>query len=198
MIGMARRSRWPLLVGVMLLTGCGDLVTTQRHAPGYSGYSIMQFLNYAAAESPVLVRVANSPFGGPALDGVVANFASDAISKPVSFTADPAMAKRPDWQLVVVFNPSSGVHVSEACENAAAIPIVQARLGTEAVASFCNGAKMIAGVRAYGGTVTSASDPEIPPFGGARRARSVHNDRYRRSRRRLHAQYPSYPPVAAG
>src|SRR5262245_9271050 len=97
---MSRTMGWVALAAALLLAGCGGLVTTTRHAPGYTGAMVQGFLASAASEGPVLVRVANNPFGGP-IDRLVAEEATKASRLHwVKFTANPAEAKSGDWRVV--------------------------------------------------------------------------------------------------
>lgn len=162
---MARAtSVWQGLIavgGLLVLTGCGDLVSSMRHAPGYSGPMVISFLSYAGTPGPIHVRLLNNPFGDANLAGLVAAESDKAVPVPVKFTADAAAAGRPDWRLVVIFNPSAGASVGDACERPATLTATAAVSGTEMMVSFCNDAKLIAGVRATTGTITAATDPRL-------------------------------------
>jgi len=123
---------------------------------------VQSFLTSAGTGGPVLVRVLNNPFGGGPIESMVAEEATQVSRVPsVRFTSRPAEARQPDWHVVVIFNPVAGANVREACENAAAVRTVPAPANTQAIFSFCSGARMIAGVRANSGTVASASDPRL-------------------------------------
>ena len=143
------------------LAGCGDLVSTMRHTSGYSGQIIVGFLGYAGGAGPIHVRLLNNPFGDSGVAGMVAAESDAAVPIRVKFTADAAAAGRPDWRLVVMFNPPAGANVRDACERPDALVAVVPSSGTEMMASFCNDQKLIAGVRAVTGTVASAADPRL-------------------------------------
>jgi hypothetical protein len=162
MVAFTRRwARSAAFAALLLPAGCADVVMTTRYAPGYSGNVVKSFLAYAGSEGPVLVRVLNNPFGGPALGGMVAAEAGQAAPIRVTFTANPAETGRPDWPIVVIFNPPSGTNVRDACENPEAIKPIVPSAGSEMLASFCNDRKLIAGIRAVTEKVTSAADPRL-------------------------------------
>lgn len=146
---------------VLALAGCGDLVSSMRHAPGYSGQVVIGFLAYAGEAGPIHVRLLNNPFGDAGVAGLIAAESGAAAPIPVKFTADAAMAGRPDWRLVVTFNPAFGANVRDACERPGSIAAISPASGTEMMVSFCNDQKLIAGVRAVTGMVASAADPRL-------------------------------------
>ncbi|MSP87543.1 MAG: hypothetical protein EXQ92_01835 [Alphaproteobacteria bacterium] len=158
-----RQDLWRILVPTVLLalSGCGDLVSTMRYSFGYTGQIIVGFLGYAGGAGPIHVRLLNNPFGDPGIAGMVAAESDAAVPIRVKFTADAAAAGRPDWRLVVMFNPPAGANVRDACESPDAIVAVAPGSGTELMASFCNDRKLIAGVRAVTGTIANAADPRL-------------------------------------
>jgi hypothetical protein len=143
------------------LVACGDLVSTIRHTSGYTGQIIVGFLSYAGGAGPIHLRLLNNPFGDPGVAGMVTAESDAAVPIPVKFTADAAAAGRPDWRLVVIFNPPAATHVGDACTRPDAIVPVASSSGTEVMASFCNDQKLIAGIRAVTGTVASSADPRL-------------------------------------
>lgn len=146
---------------LLALAGCGDLVSSMRHAPGHTGQVVVGFLGYAGSAGPIHVRLLNNPFGTPEVAGLVAMESGAAVPIPVKFTADAATAGRPDWRLVVMFNPPAGTNVRDACERPDSISAIAPASGTEMMASFCNDARLIAGVRAVTGTIATAADPRL-------------------------------------
>ncbi len=119
-------------------------------------------LVYAAAAGPVLVRVSGDPFGrgGGQLGRVVAAaLEAEMTGLPVRFTADPGQAPRPEFRVVVAFDPVPSATPGEVCAGTAAWAPRSGRLTVLAV--FCGTGEVLASATGRTAAVTAPDDPRF-------------------------------------
>ncbi|WP_193181885.1 hypothetical protein [Nisaea sediminum] len=142
-----------------LLAGC---VTTQTGYSQLDNEGKREYLAYAAAESPVYLKVVNSPLpgGDPAASVAAASHATGSIfGSTAAFTADPAEAKHADYYVVMAVNLPVSVPTTAVCEDKPLPPPVPAGAdGFRLTAGFCTGGQALSTSTARGPAPAGVDD----------------------------------------
>lgn len=147
------------VAAAIALSLSANAASSVRYGQHYTGAETAQFLAHAGAHGPVLLDVQNHPFDQAVVDRVVAQSASEALSMPIQFTPDPALAAEPSWRYVLVFNPPDSAGIGDAC---AGHVMPQPRASSlEVLASLCQGSRAFAGARGTTLRAVSAQDPGL-------------------------------------
>ncbi len=111
-----------------------------------------QFLVHATDSGPLLLEIHGQAFDGARteeVEAMVQALMSEAQNRRlVRFTRDPAMAARPAYRVVLVFNGGKGLDSAALCaEPAAGGPPAGERI--ELLASFCHDGSLLSSVHAW-------------------------------------------------
>lgn len=150
-----------LVLSVAALSGC---VTQMRGYSGVDNEGKREFLTYAAAQSPVLLEVKRAPFaGGDKLaSAAAARFASGAVfAHPAQFTPDPALAKHPNYRLVIFANSFPTGSPDALCEGGADVPRKEEPGRIRLDGAFCAGDEPLSTAWTEGPAITNPEDPEF-------------------------------------
>jgi hypothetical protein len=99
---------------VLALSGCAGQVRTVTYGFPQTTSTARLYLQDAAAHGPVLLDVRDNPFREDVATPFALAASNSVIGIPVRFTTDPAQAARPEFRVVVQFNPGP-VGAGEAC-----------------------------------------------------------------------------------
>jgi hypothetical protein len=95
------------LAAMLALAGCAGQVRTVTYGFPQTTSTARLYLQDAAAGGPVLLEVRDNPFRDDVATPFALAASNSVIGIPVRFTADPAQAARPEFRVVVQFNPGS-------------------------------------------------------------------------------------------
>jgi hypothetical protein len=136
-----------LLSSVAILTGCQTVTQNLSHA---SPEARMQVLTFAAARGPVLMRAVNAPFpeGDDQVSTVTAEHATGSVpGRDVRFTADKYAAAKPNYYVVLAFDPPPGADSNDLCQVATRPLPYGRRPGEQWIqAAFCASGSELGGV----------------------------------------------------
>ncbi|WP_420405528.1 hypothetical protein [Nisaea sp.] len=142
-----------------LLAGC---VTTQTGYSQLDNEGKREYLAHVASETPVYLRVANSPLpgGDAAASGAAARYATGAIlGSTAAFTANSAEAKHPDYYVVMAVNLPKSVPTTAVCEDKQIPKSGPADAGGfKLTAGFCTGGQTLSSSTARGPSPTDVDD----------------------------------------
>lgn len=133
-----RRALPALLLLAGALAGCGGLVQTVTYPFPRTGDAARSYLQDAGRDGPVLLEVRGNPFASDAAAPFAAAATGGVPGLAVSFTADRAAARAPDYRIVVQFDPAASATVDQVCD--ASRPVAQRRAEgpLTALVAFCH------------------------------------------------------------
>jgi hypothetical protein len=118
---------------------------------------------YASSDGPLLVEVLGHPFAGQAAGDlavrVAAAMSGQLIGRPLTFTASPAQAPRPQYRVVVAFNLPVATDPKALCGGK--VSPGPAADKVRVLASFCDDGQMLASVQGWVGKADGADDPRF-------------------------------------
>lgn len=148
-----------LLVIGATLSGC---VTTNESLTGVSNPGKRAYLDHAAENGPVLVRVAKAPFKDPdSVAAAVARHGTGAVfGSTAAFTADHKSAEHPNFRVVVLFQPAVNATPGDVCANPATAPTAPDKASELSfLAAFCARDEPISGVHVSGPRPVDVNNP---------------------------------------
>ena len=163
---IARRSpAFIVLLGLLAGLAPGGCVTVRETNSDVGATTKRNFLRYSGNQSPVLVTALNSPFRADALSvaAIAAHHAGAAVvGANVDFTEDASLASKPNFRLVLLFDPVNTVSPRDICAADNAPPVVAVIPGELSLhAAFCSDDEPIVGVLGTGPIPDGPNDPEF-------------------------------------
>jgi hypothetical protein len=148
MMSLNRIGRF-LMAGVTgLLFGCGDGPASNV---SYKLPQAWDFFFYGVKDGPMLVEIDGNPKGFPAdvlADSVVSAMRS-AFSEPfVSFTADRAKARYPEYRMIWSLNPAF-YDMNKVCLAARPTAVTEPRDRLEIRGAFCQDGRLLSAVHGW-------------------------------------------------
>lgn len=120
---------------------------------------------YASSEGPLLVQVFGDPFdqGLAAWRAQVAEAMSGRlIGRPLAFTADPQAAPRPNFKVMLAFNPSKALSADDLCAGKPAFTQPETAGKITVLAAFCGGdGKPLATVQGWVAKIEGPADKRL-------------------------------------
>lgn len=144
-----------------IVAGCRDGAVTQPG--GWRSAAAWSALVHASADGPVWLRVEGAPFGDggakPELAMAVASAMSNRlVGRRVGLTARREEAPRPEFRVLLVFNPPPNLSAAQLCDGKVAFaPPTQAGRVT-VLAAFCDAGGLLASASGRVGAVTGIDD----------------------------------------
>lgn len=139
-------------------SGCGDgpatVAGTWRSAATWSS------MVYATSTGPMLVEVHGSPFALPADQfraAIAAAMTDRVFGQPTAFTADPQLAPRPRYRVVLAFNPPADSDARALCEGRVATAVTAGERIT-VQGAFCDGPNLLASINGWVAKVNGPDD----------------------------------------
>ncbi|AWK87060.1 hypothetical protein [Azospirillum thermophilum] len=152
----------PLAVAAafLLLAGCGnERVVSDLPAPAYTPGE----LAYAASDRDLRVVIHGNPFGGDGErfgDRVTDYMQNHVFGVRTHFTIRPDQTARPDYRVVLAFNPAQNTLNSELCRNAA-IPTRPPGGAIVVQGAFCRGGGALTSATGWLDEVKTMEDPDF-------------------------------------
>jgi hypothetical protein len=161
---MVRRSPvFAILLALVAGFALGGCVIVRETISEVGAATKRDFLRYSGDKSPVLVTALNSPFreGPLSVAAIAAQHAGAAVAGTnVGFTEDASQARRPDFRLVLLFDPVNTISPRDICAAARAAPAAVIGAGELRLhAAFCLDDEPIAGALATGPLPDGPTDP---------------------------------------
>lgn len=152
------------LAVLMLTAACATGGVTLSLQNVHTAYSAGEFA-YAGAGRDLRVVIAGDPFGGDAAAFGAA--VTDAMQgqhwgQPTNFTTTPGESARPNYRVVMLFNPPITLNAVRLCEDEpSALPTDATGDGIVLFGAFCLGDKGLTAIR---GHIAGAAGPADPAF----------------------------------
>lgn len=149
----------------LLVAACAGAGTLVHHVTIDEAYSTQE-VGYAGAGGAIRVEIAGNPFAVD--DATFAAAIAEAMQGAtfgtrVPFTADPALAPRPDYRVRMLFNgPAAASYMSFCAGDPPAVPAARTR-ELRLLAGFCRGDRALTYLSAVG-SAADLSDPAFRAF----------------------------------
>lgn len=153
-----------LSAGAALLAGltaaCEDGPATVPG--GWRSPATWSSLVHASAHGPVWVQVVGRPFAGEGevADRVVAAMTNQLVGRQVAFTARRDLAAKPEFRVVLAFNPPANADPRALCAGNVAT-LAQPGDKVTVLAAFCDQSGLLASVQGWVAKVGGADDPRF-------------------------------------
>jgi len=150
------------LLALTLLGGCAGALQTMTNEYPQTVNTARGNLQDAAAQGPVLLEVRDSPFSDDDVARILADAASaTSIGFQVRFTSDRARAAKPERRIVVQFSPAAGISSAAVCDASRPVPLSESATRLTALVTFCDHARPILSMAAWGARPDRADAPVI-------------------------------------
>ncbi len=153
-----------LVAATILLAGCAGAATFDTGRLS-TNTSRLDFATIAGGGRDMHTQIFGNPFAIPDdffADSVTAVFNTRNSRSPSNFTTRPGPSARPNFRLVLTFNPAERGLPSRLCRSPETIPLAPASTRPIRLQiAFCQGDKDISSRR---GTLADATGPEDPRF----------------------------------
>jgi hypothetical protein len=112
-----RRVLAPALVSLAALSACtGGTVSTMTYPSPFTLTSARGALQDAGSFGPVLLQVRGNPFPEDVAQPIAETASRTSVGFLTRFTTDPVMAARPDYRVVVQFDPDPRLPAAVVCD----------------------------------------------------------------------------------
>lgn len=143
-----------------LVSACEDGPRTQ--SGGWRSAAVWSSMVYASANGPIFLEVHGEPFAPMALSAmdVAMGMSDKLVGRKLAFTPVRASALRPEFKVVLAFNPPANADPRDLCEGAIATAAQPGEQIT-VLAVFCDKSGILSSVQ---GWVSKVSGPDDPRF----------------------------------
>ncbi len=148
-----------LAVSILVLSalgGCADGVSIVSHHYPYSPSTASGYLRDAGAAGPVLLEVRDNPFAGDVAGPLAEAASRTSVGFLTRFTTVRSEAPRPEYRMVVQFDPNAGTTSAGVCDPTQPTGYRSATGRLNALVAFCHQSRPILSVMA------SAPRPDRP------------------------------------
>lgn len=142
------------------LGGCADGVSIVPHHYPYPPSTASGYLRDAGAAGPVLLEVRDNPFAGDVAGPLAEAASRTSVGFLTRFTTVRSEASRPEYRMVVQFDPATGTTSAGVCDPTQPAGLRSSTSRLNALIAFCHQNRPILSVMA------SAPRPDRPdsPF----------------------------------
>jgi len=130
---------------------------------GWRSAAVWSTMVHASAHGPLWLEIHGQPFadGQAALGGkVAAAMTNQLVGRPLALTVDRDQAAKPEFKVVLAFNPPANADPRDLCAGSVATA-VQAGEKITVLASFCDKTGMLASVQGWVAKVQGVDDPRF-------------------------------------
>lgn len=143
-----------------LTSGCGDGPAT---VAGWRSPAAWSSMVYATSDGPMLIQVHGNPFNDdqPGFRRhLAAAMTNQIIGRTIAFTPDHAAAPRPQFRVVLAFNPPADLDARQLCGGPVAVS-AQSGGRITIMGAFCDTSSLLASVKGWVNDVADADDPRF-------------------------------------
>lgn len=138
------------ILALGVLGGCADGVSTVTHDYPYPPSTASGYLRDAGAAGPVLLEVRDSPFPGDVAAPLADAASRTSVGFLTRFTTVRSEAAKPDYRMVVQFDPDVGTTSAGVCDPAQPAGHRSSTGRLSALVAFCHQSRPILSVMAAG------------------------------------------------
>ena len=156
-----RRALIPTVIAVATLAGCAGTVSTVTYPFPYTSSAARVYLQDAATRGPMLLQVRDNPFPEDVARPIAEAASRTSIGISVRFTANPAEAAKPDYWMVVQFDPEPGASSAGVCDPRRPVGRASSPGRLNALVVFCHASGPILSLTAQAPRPEHADSPII-------------------------------------